>query len=78
MTKNDIRIANAANAILWLWNDTARASKGNCWYKQDARQAYQDSLIAMVSCGLIEDYDMVKIQVKIKGTWTASRQVTVM
>ena len=76
MTKVKRDIACAANAILWLWHQDAEVAKKNPWYKADARQAYRDSVRSMQFCGLIEDYDMVKIMVKIDGEWTGVRKIT--
>lgn len=73
LNKHDLKVACAANAILWLWNDLANRRMGDAWFKQDAFQAYRDSLFAMQTCGLIEDFDMVKVEVKIKGVWTNAR-----
>lgn len=70
-------IACCANDILWLWNDLikeAEASERPMWHKIDARQAYQDSLNSMKANGLIEDYDVVSIRVKIDGEWRKDRR----
>lgn len=71
----ELKVARAANAILWLWKQLVDQSQGDCWFKHDARSAFQDSIICMRTCGLIEDYDVLKVEVKIKGIWTNARQV---
>lgn len=76
MTKTDHKIACAANTILWLWHQDIQGAERDPWYKHEALQAYHDSIRSMVFCGLIEDYDVVKIRVKIKGEWSSARRVT--
>ncbi len=71
----ELKVARAANAILWLWKQVVDQSKGDPWFKYDARRAFQDSIICMQACSLIEDYDVLKVEVKIKGIWTNARQV---
>lgn len=82
MNKQDkANVAHAANDILWLWREVIQEADRNepeelkrCWYKHDVRQAYQDTLIALQRNGLIEDYDVQKVAVKIDGRWDASRR----
>jgi len=74
LRQEDLRIARAANAILWLWKQLVDRAEHEPFYAHQTRRAYQDSLIAMQSCGLIEDYDVTKVQVRIKGIWTGARQ----
>lgn len=74
LSAKDLRIARAANAILWRWKQLVDQVEDKPFYAHQARQAYQDSLIAMQCCGLIEDYDVLKVQVRIKGIWTGARQ----
>lgn len=71
MTKQQAKVARAANAMLWLWHEVIKS--GDPWYRLDARQAYRDCLHIMVCQGLIEDYDVVRCEVKIKGVWTDAR-----
>lgn len=71
----ELKVARAANAILWLWKQLVDQSQGDMWFKYEARRAFQDSIICMQACGLIEDYDVLKVEVKIKGIWTNARQV---
>lgn len=81
MNKQDkTNVAHTANDILWLWREVIQEADRNepdearrCWYKHGVRQAYQDTLQAMKRHGLIEDYDVVKVAVKIDGNWDASR-----
>ena len=74
MNKRDKHVvARSANAILWLWADLLKRSQGDSWFEHHGQRAYQDAMQAMVSCGLIEDYDVVKIAVKIKDEWRTDR-----
>jgi hypothetical protein len=77
----DKDIACTANAILWLWKDIIDESEVNesdemkrCWYRLPERQAYQNSIISFVTNGLIEDYDVLKVAVKIAGIWRSDRK----
>ena len=70
-------IACAANAILWLWNAIiieAEAEVQSPWYRLPERQAYRDAMNIMVNNHLIEDFDVVKVRVKINGQWRTDRQ----
>ena len=63
------RVISAAHWILLLWKECIDESNGDCWYKQQARQAYQDSIIQMKRGGLFDNYDVVRCKVEINGTW---------
>lgn len=71
-------IARSANGILWMWRELHLEADRlcDCWYKQERRQAYQDTINCMVTNGLIEDFDMLKCQVKINGRWTSASRTT--
>ena len=76
MNKRDVfNVASTANGILMLWHSvrvqqkTQKTEHLKMWHKQDACQAYQDALNCMRHNGLIEDYDVEKIRVKVNGVW---------
>lgn len=79
----DNQIACAANAILWLWNsiilesEKVEPSERQCWHRWPERQAYQNAINAMLNNGLIESFDVCKVQVKINGVWRSDRQTFV-
>jgi hypothetical protein len=63
--------------MLQLWHDLcleAEATDNVSWYRVDVRQAYQDALNSLKTNGLIEDYDVVRVRVKVDGVWSASRR----
>ena len=68
-------IACAANAILWLWNEIeVEASAQSPWYRLPERQAYRQAMNIMVNNHLIDNFDVVKVRVKINGHWRTDRQ----
>ncbi len=74
-------IACAANAILWLWNAIITEAEakipdelGQTWFRNPERQAYRLALMSMVNNHLIEDFDVIKVRVKINGQWRTDRQ----
>ena len=85
MNKKDLfNVASTANGIMVLWRQVIqeRAAQptehGKLWHKVATSQAYQDALNCMKFNELIEDYDVVNLRVKIKGSWyTAIRGIKV-
>ena len=74
-------IACAANAILWLWNATIVEAEakipdelGQTWFRCPERQAYRLAMMSMMNNHLIEDFDVIKVRVKINGQWRTDRQ----
>lgn len=65
-------IATTANDILWLWRELIL--EGNEWHEVKAKQSYHDALNAMKANGLIEDFDVVNVRVRINGEWDSSRR----
>jgi hypothetical protein len=77
VTNLQLKVIHHANDILQLWHNLSKeADKSDkpAWYKIDMRQAYQDALISMVRNGLIEQYDVVRVRVKVDGVWSDSRR----
>lgn len=72
-------IARAANGILYMWRELhLEAEKLNdCWHRHERRQALQDAVACMKTNGLIEDYDMLKCEVKINGQWSSASCTTI-
>ena len=74
LSAKDLRIARAANAILWRWKQLLDRTEHEPFSTHQTRLAYNNCLIIMQHYGLIEDYDLLKVQVRIKGIWTGARQ----
>lgn len=72
---HQLKVIQHANAMLWLWKELVDRSNGNSWFEVTARQAYQDCLNSLKYLGLIEDYDVTKVQVKVDGQWRSDRYV---
>lgn len=78
--RDKLHVIHMANDVLWLWREVVREAdrqepeeQRRCWYKHDARQAYQDAMQSMKRHELIEDYDMLKVAVKVDGQWRDDR-----
>jgi hypothetical protein len=78
MTKT--QLIHYANDILQMWHNVIADSERvedkhkRCWYKVELRQGYQDAMNGLRSHGLIDQYDVQKIRVKIDGVWYADRR----
>jgi len=59
------KIRKHANQMLYMWGRIIKNSKGDILYKKDERQAYQDALTSMKSCGLIDSYNVANNTVVI-------------
>ena len=70
-------ITGVALDILWMWNSAQLDSEavGNVWHKVGERQSYHDALNVMRHRNLIEDFDMVKVAVKVDGQWITRAEV---
>lgn len=76
LTKYELQVARALNAVLWLWAESEFTGPDDSsrWLE---RQAYRNAMNAARNCGVIEDFDLVKQAVKIRGQWTNARQVLI-
>lgn len=76
LTEYELKVARALNAVLWLWAESEATGPlaASQWLE---RQAYHNAMNAARNCGVIEDFDLVKQAVKIRGQWTGARQVLI-
>ena len=44
------------------------------WFRNHERQAYRLAMMSMMNNHLIEDFDVIKVRVKINGQWRTDRQ----
>lgn len=70
LTDDQKKVARAANGILWLWRECITEDP---WHKHEARQAYRDAMNLLCRQGLIQDFDLETLQVRVSGVWTAAR-----
>lgn len=70
------QVASGANGILFMWHHLILEADREepdefkrCMYRQPERQAYQNAIQCLRYNGLVEDYDVENVRVKINGVW---------